>query len=329
MLSDKSPISKHPRILMLLLFAGVAAWGAAGLGPAKDFTVPAATDASLIHLSDYAGKVVLINWWRTDCAWSQRESPKLVGLYQKYRPKGLVILGISDDHGSTVGQIPAYLKRYNITWPVGLNDQGEFMREMIVQPNERGATPGNFIVTRSGEVMYLGLDRTDADWQKLENAIAAAVAEGPGKATPIQPRDLVPAPAFSLPDLQGKPVRLSDFKGKPLVANFFTAQSCDWSGSVLAKLDRDYSARGLRVVGIDLFDDDAAIQSCKSRFGTRYPVLRGDQATQLAWIGERSGWATFFISADGKIFKAIKDSIDDGMEGTVFPKYADQLASPR
>ena len=329
MLSDKSPISKHPRVLMSFLFAGVAASGAAGLGPAKDFTVPAATDGSLIHLSESAGKVVLINWWRTDCAWSQRESPKLVGLYQRYRPKGLVILGISDDHGSTVGEIPAYLKRYNITWPVGLNDQGEFMREMIVQPKERGSTPGNFIVTRSGEVMYLGLDRTDADWQKLENAIAAAVAEGPGKATPIQPRDLVPAPAFSLPDLQGKPVRLSDFKGKPLVANFFTAQSCDWSGSVLAKLDRDYSARGLQVVGIDLFDDDAAIQSCKSRFGTRYPVLRGDQATQLAWIGERSGWATFFVSADGKIFKAIKDSIDDGMEGTVFPKYADQLVSRR
>ena len=66
--------------------------------------------------------MVLINWWRTDCPWSQRESPKLVGLYQKYRPKGLVILGISDDHGSTVGEIPAYLKRYNITWRVGLND---------------------------------------------------------------------------------------------------------------------------------------------------------------------------------------------------------------
>ncbi|TME28582.1 MAG: redoxin domain-containing protein [Chloroflexi bacterium] len=164
---------------------------------------------------------------------------------------------------------------------------------MIVQPKERGSTPGNFLVTRSGEVTYLGLDRADADWQKLENAVAAAVAEGPGKATPIQPRDLVPAPAFSLPDLQGKAVRLSDFKGKPLVANFFTAQSC------------------------------------RSRFGTKYPLLRGDQATQLAWIGERSGWATFFVSADGKILKAIKDSIDDGMEGTVFPKYADQLVSRR
>src|SRR5438128_9257034 len=112
MLSDVSRTSKHPRVLMLLLFAGVAVWGAAGLGPAKDFTVPAATDASLNHLSDYAGRVVLINWWRTDCAWSQRESPKLVGLYQKYRPKGLVILDITDDNCSTLGQIPDTLKLY-------------------------------------------------------------------------------------------------------------------------------------------------------------------------------------------------------------------------
>jgi len=227
MLSDVSPISKHPRVLMLLLFAGVAAWGAAGLGPAKDFTVPAATDGSIIHLSEYAGKVVLINWWRTDCPWSQRESPKLVGLYQKYRPKGLVILGISDDHGSTVGQVPAYLKRYNITWFVGLNDQGEFMREMIVQPKERGSTPGNFIVTRSGEVTYLGLDRGDADWQKLENAVAAAVAESPGKTTPIQPRNLFSAPAFSLPDLQGNPVLLASRPARPgeLLRNLVPALS--------------------------------------------------------------------------------------------------------
>ena len=49
----------------------------------------------------------------------------------------------------------------------------------------------------------------------------------------------------------------------------------------------------------------------------------------MAWIGDPSGWATFFVSADGKILKAIKNSIDDGMEGTVFPKYADQLVSRR
>jgi hypothetical protein len=37
------------------------------IAPIKDFTLPSASDGSLIRLSDYAGKVILLNWWRTDC----------------------------------------------------------------------------------------------------------------------------------------------------------------------------------------------------------------------------------------------------------------------
>jgi peroxiredoxin len=293
----------------------------------KDFTLPSATNNSLIHLADYSGKVILINWWRTSCAWSQRESPKLVDLNNRYRGKGFVIVGISDDTADSVGQVAAYLKRYGITWPVGLNDQGEFMRE--IRPLGRGETPGNYLVSRSGKISYLGLDRGPEDWQKLEKAVAAAVAEPPVQTSPIQPRELVLAPTFSLSDLQGKTMRLADLKGKPLVVNFFTAESCDWTGSVLAKLQREYAGRGLQMVGINLFNDDAAIRNCNSKHGIQYPVLRGDQNTQLAWIGEAKGWATFFVTPEGKILKAVKDSIENGIEAAVFPKYADQLVAHR
>jgi hypothetical protein len=57
--------------------------------------------------------------------------------------------------------------------------------------------------------------------------------------------------------------------------------------------------------------------------------LRGDQNTQLAWIGEAKGWATFFVTPEGKILKAVKDSIENGIEAAVFPKYADQLVAHR
>lgn len=214
---------------------------------ATDFTLPSATDSSLIRLADHAGKVVLINWWRTDCAWSQRESPKLAALYAKYRDKGLVIIGISDDTAPTVGAIPAYVKRFNVTWPVGLNDQGEFMRE--IRPQGQGETPGNYLVSRSGELTYLGLDRTDESWQKLEAAVGHALAEPVPASSSIVPRALAPAPALSLATLQGKPVKLADFAGKPLVVNFFTADACDWTGATLAKLHQEYAPRGLQVIG--------------------------------------------------------------------------------
>lgn len=290
---------------------------------ATDFTLPSATDSSLIRLAEHAGKVVLINWWRTDCAWSQRESPKLAALYAKYRDKGLVIIGISDDTAPTVGAIPAYFKRFNVTWPVGLNDQGEFMRE--IRPKGQGETPGNYLVSRSGELTYLGLDRTDESWRKLEAAVERAIAEPAPAVSPIAPSALAPAPALSLPTLQGKPTKLADFAGKPLVVNFFTADSCDWAGAALAKLHQEYAPRGLQVIGVNLFDSDDAVQGCVARHKAGYAVLKGDAAAQRTWIGSNKGWATFFVTRDGKVFKKIVDSIDGGIEATVFPKYAEYL----
>jgi len=312
-------------ILVAVVFVGQSAFAADQT--VKDFTLPSATDGTLIRLADHAGKVVLINWWRTDCGWSQRESPKLVSLYQKYHDKGLVILGVSDDTANTVTQIPAYLKRYGIIWPIGLNDQGEFMRE--IRSKGKGDTPGNYLVSRSGKLTYLGLDRKPEDWQKVEEAVARALGEAAPGSPAIQPQKIVVAPSFSLPDLQDKTVHLADFASKPLIVNFFTAESCDWAGAIVAKLHKDYAGRGLQVVGVNLFDNDAAIQGCINKYGVKYPVVRGDQGTQKAWIGSSKGWATFFVTPDGKIFKKIVDSIDNGLEGPVFSKYAEYLLAKR
>jgi peroxiredoxin len=234
-----------------------------------------------------------------------------------------VIIGISDDTAQTVGNVPAYLERFAIPWPVGLNDQGEFMRE--IRPLGSGNTPENYTVSRSGEVNYLGLDRTPESWQKLEEEVVRLLAEPVPAEPPIQPSEPEPAPAFSLPDLDGATFGLAEFAGKPLVVNFFTAGTCDWTGGVLAKLHKDYAARGLQVVGINLYDDAAAIRSCAERHGAQYPMLKGDEATQKAWIGSNEGWATFFVTADGRMLKRIVNSIDNGIEGPVFQKYAEYL----
>lgn len=293
----------------------------------RDFTLPSATTNSLIHLSDYSGRVVLINWWRTSCPWSQAEAPKLVELYKKYHERGLDVVGIADDNTGTVAQVPAYLERHGITWPVGLNDQGEFMRE--IRPMGSGDTPGNYVVSRTGQISYLGLDRSPEAWNKLVASIQHALEEKAPATSSITRRQPEPAPGLALPDLQGKKTTLANFSGKPLVVNFFNAGSCDWTGDLLAKLHHDYASRGLQVVGIDLFDSDEAIHQCAAKHKTNYPLLRGNQATQQAWIGENKGWAAFFVTPDGKILKKITDSIENGIEDPVFTKYAEYLLGAR
>jgi peroxiredoxin len=266
------------RALTLLLFfcLGSARIFSAGT-PVKDFSLPSATDGRLLHLADFSSKVVLINWWRTDCSDAKRESPRLVELYKKHHQKGFEILGVSDDNSKTVAQIPAYLKHYGITWPIGLNDQREFLREL--RPRDMGGTPANYLVSRSGELTALGQDLNDASWLKLEEAVTRALAEPVPSSPQISRRALESAAPLSLPDLQGRTVKLANFAGKPLVVNFFNAQNCDWTGAVFAKLHNDYGSRGFQIVGIDLLDHDAQLKACVAKYGARYLVLRGDQAT--------------------------------------------------
>jgi peroxiredoxin len=311
------------RALMLLLLSTISQVSFSAENRAKDFTLPSVTDTSLIHLSDYSGKVVLVNWWRTSCPWSQEESPRLVELYKQYRDKGLVVIGVSDDTADTVAQVPAYLKRYGINWPVGLNDQAEFMRD--IRPLGQGDTPGNYLVSRSGEITYLGLDRNPGDWPKVEEAVVRALGQ-PSPASPaVKPQELPGVLPLSLPDLQGKLVNIRSFAGKPLVVNFFNAQTCDWAGAAVSKLYAEYGRAGLQVIGVDLFDSDADSKACMTKYKVQYPVLRGDQATQMAWVGGSKAWGTFFITTDGKVLKKIVDSIDNGLEGPVFSKYVEYM----
>jgi peroxiredoxin len=314
---------RYSRALLALLLLTIPLVSYSAENHAKDFTLPSATSKSLIHLSDYSGKVVLINWWRTSCSWSQKESPRLVELYKKYHDKGLEIIGVSDDTADSVAQVPAYLKRYGITWPVGLNDQGEFIRE--IRPLGQGDTPGSYLVSRSGEITYLGLDRNPGDWPKLEEAVVRGLAQASPASAAVKPRELPRVPALSLPDLQGKPVNLQSFAGKPLVVNFFNSGSCDWAGAAVSKLSGDYGRAGLQVIGVDLLDSDAESKACMAKYKVQYPVLRGNEATQTAWIGSSKAWATFFITPDGKVLKKIEDSIDNGLEGPVFSKYAEYM----
>jgi peroxiredoxin len=296
---------------------------------ASDFTIPSAQDNSLIRLSDYSGKVVLINWWRTNCQWSQAEAPKLVALYKRYQSKGFVIIGVSDDTADTVVHAPAYLQKYGITWPVGYNDQGEFMRD--VRPLGQGDTPGNYLVSRSGKITYLGLDRTPESWRRLESAVAGALAESaPGKPI-IARRQPAPASDFDLTDLSGKHVRLKDLQGKPILVNFFNAQqTCDWGEPAVTKVNQAYRSRGFQVIGIDVGGDiDAAIQACKAKYSMSFPILHGTDHVQQAWIGTNSAWAVFFVTPNGKVFKMIRDSIDNGLEAVVFPKYAEYMLTNR
>ncbi|NCD41685.1 MAG: redoxin domain-containing protein [Bacteroidia bacterium] len=65
--------------------------------PAPDFALPD-PDGNLIHVSDFRGSYLLLDFWASWCEPCRRENPNVVAMYNEYRDYGFQILGVSLDN---------------------------------------------------------------------------------------------------------------------------------------------------------------------------------------------------------------------------------------
>jgi peroxiredoxin len=80
-----------------------------------EFTVKDMNGTS-VRLADYQGKVILLNYWATWCGPCKLELPALVELYDAYKDKGFVVLGVSaDDDAETLRTFAA---EWKLKYPV-------------------------------------------------------------------------------------------------------------------------------------------------------------------------------------------------------------------
>jgi peroxiredoxin len=112
------------------------------------------------------------------------------------------------------------------------------------------------------------------------------------------------APDFALESLDGKTVRLSDFRGKGVLLNFWATwcQPCKIEMPWFAELQKQYGPQGLQIVGVAM--DDASpkeIGEFAHDLGVNYPILVGKEAVGDAYGGVQFLPATFYIGRDGKV----------------------------
>ncbi|MBF0555874.1 MAG: TlpA family protein disulfide reductase [Nitrospirae bacterium] len=128
-------------------------------GYSADFTGPAAPDftlksidGSVVSLSSYKGKVILLNFWATWCSPCRDEMPSLNKLYLKYKDSGLVVLAVSTDDSSRV--VERFMANNHVDFPV-LLDSGMKISKHKYRVN---AQPATFIISKDGKIInkYFG-----------------------------------------------------------------------------------------------------------------------------------------------------------------------------
>jgi cytochrome c biogenesis protein CcmG/thiol:disulfide interchange protein DsbE len=133
------------------------------------------TNGDPIRLSNYSGKVLLVNLWATWCGPCRRETPELVRLHQEYHDRGLEIVGLStEDPVASQQSVQEFVRDYNVGYPVGWAT-----REVaIALMRGRASIPQSFIVTRDGRIAkhFLGFDPRRTPSQ-LKQAIEEALSD--------------------------------------------------------------------------------------------------------------------------------------------------------
>lgn len=115
-------------------------------------------DGNQVKLSDYKGKVVILDFWATWCPPCVKEIPHFNDLSKKYGEDGLVVLGVSVDRGG-VDAVKKFKKKNTIDYTVVFSDAPTQSKYQALLPKDmRGGIPYTFVIDREGNVKdyYVG-----------------------------------------------------------------------------------------------------------------------------------------------------------------------------
>ncbi len=154
-----------------------------------------------------------------------------------------------------------------------------------------------------------------------------STASAGDSSTALSPLRGKPAPAFTLADLNGHTVSLSDFKGHPLLINFWGTYCapCKIEMPWIQALSKKYATSGFEVVGIT-YDSEVGketIARATQQLGVTYPILLSDPKAEKDYLSNTEYLPmSFYVDRAGKVIEVTsglgsKDDLEAMVEETI------------
>lgn len=107
-------------------------------------------------LTDFRGKVVLVNNWATWCPPCKAEMPTLVAFYNDYAKDGLMIVAI--EAGEPRDQVQIFADQYQMPFAVWLDPSGKSQEAF-----KNGSLPNSYVIDRTGTVRLMWIGQIDRE----------------------------------------------------------------------------------------------------------------------------------------------------------------------
>lgn len=124
-------------------------------GKANSFTL---TDNRRMRLSDYAGFVVVLDFYATWCPPCRQETPQLIELHKRYEAQGLRIIGLNVGGSEDRDQVPIFISEFQIPYALGFPEP-EMANLYLSDDN---SIPQAFVFDRQGKLVkrFINYDST-------------------------------------------------------------------------------------------------------------------------------------------------------------------------